>query len=73
VADNERIAAIAAVLAAIEAHGGETAAIRAAREWAAEQPAPGSGPAISPWALYGRQRIMNMRALMYRRGSSRRV
>ena len=72
-ADNRRIAAIAAALATIEAQRNETAAMGAAREGSSGRLAPGSLSAPSPWALYGRQRIMNMRALMHRRGSSRRV
>jgi len=71
VADNRHIAAIAAALAALEAQSSETAAIGAGGGSSAARPGGGSAP--SPWALYGRQRIMNMRALMQRRGSSRRV
>ena len=72
-ADNRRAAAIAAVLAVIAAEGNEAAAADADREGVPGRQAPGSAPAPGPWALYGRQRIMNMRALMQRRGSSRRV
>ena len=55
------------------AESGETAAMAPARQGSSEPFAPGSLPAPSPWALYGRQRIMNMRALMQRRGYLRRV
>jgi hypothetical protein len=72
-ADNKRIAAVAAALASIEVQSAEAAAVDAARKGTPERFVHGSSTTPSPWALYGRQRIMNMRALMQRRGSSRRV
>ena len=85
--DNKRIAAIAAVLAIIEAeNAGASAAARppvsaavfgrlqaGSRLLAGGRMPAGGGSTPSPWGLYGRQRIMNMRALMQRRVSSRRV
>jgi hypothetical protein len=74
-ADNKRIAAIAAVLAAIQAERGEAAATLQPgipQPRAAQQRSPGRGSWSSPWALYGRQRIMTMRALLQRRTVLRR-
>ena len=69
-ADNKQMAAIAAALATIQADGGETAAARPG----VQQPRmPGGVSGPGPWALYGRQRIMTMRALMQRRAVLRRV
>jgi hypothetical protein len=74
-ADNKRIAAIAAVLAAIQAQRGEAVATLQPgipEPRALQQRSPGRGSWPSPWALYGRQRIMTMRALLQRRTVLRR-
>ena len=79
-ADNKRIAAIAAVLAAIQAQRGEAVATlqpgipqpSTLQPRTAQQRSPGRGSWPSPWALYGRQRIMTMRALLQRRNVLRR-
>jgi hypothetical protein len=75
-ADNRRIAAIAAALATIQAEGSGTAAAAQpgmAQPGVQQRQPPGGGSGPGPWALYGRQRIMTMRALMQRRALLRRL
>jgi hypothetical protein len=72
--DNKETAAIAAVLGYIEndwVSAAEVASAAATAE-AHRLPAAGGGE-VNPWALYGRQRIMNMRAAMQARAHNRRV
>jgi hypothetical protein len=71
--DNKRIAAVVAALHHMEAQIAEAAAGGTPQGGAPRFFATGAGPVVRPWALYGRQRIMNMRALMQSRVSSRRV
>ncbi len=66
VAEKKKIAAIAGALAYIESEA----------PGAHFAPPPGVYPggnrsACSPWALYGRQQIMNMRSLLQRRAIRR--
>jgi hypothetical protein len=71
--DRKKTAAIAAVLAYIENDRvSATEAAAAGTAGAHHLPAGGAG-AVNPWALYGRQRIMNMRAAMQARARNRRI
>lgn len=72
-ADNRRIAAIAAALSYIEAENASAAEVGTLQRGAPQRVRAGGGSAADPWALYGRQRIMAMRALMQRRALTRRV
>jgi hypothetical protein len=73
VADNKRIAAIAAALAVVEEETRAAASAAAPQPGGVQPIAAAGGSAPSLWALYGRQRIMDMRASMQRRVSARRV
>jgi hypothetical protein len=65
-AEIKKIAAVAAALSFIES---ETSGAPAAT--APGKGASGSRSKTSPWALYGRQQIMNMRGLLQRRAIRR--
>ena len=70
--NNRETAAIAAVLTYIENERISAAGAASAAVAPGAHRLPAGGP-VNPWALYGRQRIMNMRAAMQARALDRRV